>query len=95
MIVVWTERAKASLQAIFEHVAADDFSAAERLLDVLIDETDQVLTNQPTAGRPGRVDGTREWVAHKSYIIAYRVGKTSQVEVLDVIHASRLWPGSF
>jgi len=46
-------------------------------------------------GRPGRVDGTREFVvAGTPYIIPYRVrGET--VELLAVMHGARRWPDTF
>jgi len=50
------------------------------------------LTANPSLGRPGRVDGTRELViTHTPYIVAYRI-HGNEIQVLAVIHAARLWP---
>jgi len=95
MSVEWTPQARASLQTIVEFVAQDDPDAAYRLADGIVDRTEAILTNNPNAGRPGRVSGTRELVAHKNYIIAYRVKKDQTVQALNVIHAARLWPQNF
>ena len=61
----------------------------------LIDSTEDTLSDHPMAGRPGRVSGTREWVDHQRYIVAYRVTAHGDVDVLDVVHAARLWPERF
>jgi toxin ParE1/3/4 len=49
----------------------------------------------PGMGRPGRVQGTRELVvAGTPFIVAYRL-KEDAVEVLAVVHGSRMWPEEF
>ena len=44
-------------------------------------------------GKPGRVQGTRELVAHRSYILIYAV-KADQVQVLRLLHTARQWPSA-
>lgn len=95
MSVLFAERANASLQAILVHIAEDNPAAAYALVDQLVDSAIETLGAHPLAGRPGRVEGTREWVAHRSYVIAYRVTSAGDVEVLDVVHGARLWPEQF
>lgn len=91
MKLLWTERALAEIDAIFTYVAADSPPAAERLA-VLIEAKAQLLLDQPNMGRPGRVDGTREFVVTGTpYILPYRV-RDGRVEILAVLHASRQWP---
>lgn len=47
------------------------------------------LTANPSLGRPGRVDGTRELiVAHAPYIVAYRIHE-NEIQILAIIHAAR------
>lgn len=91
MILVWTERALADVDDIFAYVASDSPAAAERLTFV-IETKAQLLLDHPEIGRPGRVDGTREFVVTGTpYILPYRV-RDGRVEILAALHASRQWP---
>ena len=94
MRLFWTARALSEIDAIFAYVAADSPLAAERLA-VLIEAKAQSLIDQPNMGRPGRVDGTREFVVTDTpYILPYRV-RDGRVEILAALHASRHWPDQF
>lgn len=95
MSVEWTAQALESLQDIVDYIAQNDRQTAHRFVDTLIADTEATIGNHPHAGRPGRVDGTREWVAHRNYVVAYRVTNFGNVQVLNVVHSARLWPGSF
>ena len=65
-------------------IAAIEFS------DLLIQQAAQ-LDGNPMLGRVGRVNGTRELVAHPNYISVYRlVGNVA--EVLRVKHTSQKLP---
>jgi toxin ParE1/3/4 len=94
MKIIWTEESLLQIEAIVTYIAKDNPSAADALADTIFDTVDMMLPNNPKAGRPGRVDGTRELVVHRSYLVAYRTTATS-VEVLTVRHAARLWPEQF
>ncbi len=94
MRLFWTVRALSEIDAIFAYVAADSPLAAERLA-VLIEAKARSLIDQPNMGRPGRVDGTREFVVTGTpYILPYRV-RDGRVEILAALHASRHWPDQF
>jgi len=95
MSVRWTPRARDSLQEILVHIAEDNPAAAHALVDRLINSVETTLVAHPLAGRPGRVNGTREWVAHRSYVVAYRAAAAGGIEVLNVVHGARLWPEQF
>ena len=87
----YTRQAKADLSEIFDYVAQDNAHAAARIITKIRNSL-VGLTANPSLGRPGRVDGTRELViAHTPYIVAYRIHKT-EIQVLAIIHAARLWP---
>ncbi|MBX9911728.1 MAG: type II toxin-antitoxin system RelE/ParE family toxin [Beijerinckiaceae bacterium] len=90
----WTPRALAEIDAIFAYVAANDRNVAERLtfeIEVRVAR----LADFPDMGRPGRVEGTREFVVTGTpYLIPYRV-RDGHVEILAALHASREWPESF
>ena len=86
--------AERNMRSILEHVLTESPSAANALVDAIADSVATVLADHPNAGRPGRVEGTREWVAHKNYVVAYRVRKDC-VQILSVMHKARLWPLDF
>ena len=86
----WSAHSLRELEAIIEYIAADNPTAALELAEQILSSVDAVLPANPYAGRPGRVEGTRELVVHKSYIVAYEV--TDAVYILTVRHSARLWP---
>jgi plasmid stabilization system protein ParE len=84
----------ADLDSAYEYVAAEEPTAAEGLID-RIEEATSILARYSSAGRIGRVAGTRELVVTGTpFILPYRVGK-NVVEILAVIHGSRKWPEKF
>jgi len=94
MKIVWTRLALADLDEIEVFVAADSPGAASRLILDIRSATD-LLARHPGAGRPGRVEGTRELVVDGTpYIVPYRA-REGRIEVLRVFHAARRWPQRF
>lgn len=91
MQVRWLRKALRNVDEEATFIAIDDERAA-RLVVQRILETVAMLADQPGAGRPGRLPGTRELVIPKTrHIGPYRVrGQT--VEVLRVFHTSRRLP---
>ncbi len=91
MKLSYTRRAQTDLNEIFDYVAQDNSRAAARIITkIRVSLAD--LTANPSLGRPGRVDGTRELIiTHTPYIVAYRI-HGNEIQVLAVIHAARLWP---
>lgn len=92
MRLAWTRPAQQDRRAIREYIAADNPAAALDL-DELLSEKAARLVDHPGLGRPGRVAGTRELVAHRNYILIYDV-VGDLVRVLRVLHAARKWPPS-
>lgn len=89
---VWKPRAVADRQAIARHIAQDNPVAAVELVDLLLKQA-RLLDDSPRMGRDGRLDGTRELVAHPHYVIVYQLaGKPQQAVVLRVLHTSQQWP---
>jgi len=87
----WTRLAITDLDSVFAYVAADNPTAANRLID-RIEKAVQVLPQHPTAGRDGRLMGTRELVVTGTpFVIPYRVRRNT-IEILAVIHGARKWP---
>ena len=88
----WTRLADLDLDEIAHYIGQDSPAAAARVVLELIDQAEALLPAHPAIGRPGRVLGTRELViGHLPYVIAYRV-RDQDVEVLRVLHTSRVWP---
>ena len=95
MSVRYTRRAEQSLKEILRYIAQDDAKAALTTVETIIAAIEQTLAAHPKLGRIGRVGGTREWKAHKHYLVVYRIDREGEIDVLDVLHTSRFWPLSF
>ena len=90
----WTRRAVAALTRVHDYIAADNPAAADLLRDRVVSFVETTLIVHPAIGRPGRVDGTRESVIHRTYILVYRV-HSEVVEIVTVRHAAQRWPNKF
>ncbi len=90
MKLAWTRQAAADRREIRAYIAQDNPSAA-LALDELISGKAARLIDHPQLGRPGRVAGTRELVAHRNYIVVYDV-TSDLVRILRILHAVRQWP---
>jgi len=86
----WSAQSLRELEAILAYIATDEPVAALELGEKILSSVETILPDNPFAGRPGRVEGTRELVVHKSYIIAYEV--SDAINILTVRHSARLWP---
>ena len=85
----WTSAAMQDREAIYDYIAADNPVSA-LALDELLAEKAGRLVDHPSLGRPGRVAGTRELIAHRHYILIYDLAG-ERVRVLRVLHAARHW----
>lgn len=91
MVLRWLDDAIADLRAIKAYIAEENPEVARRVIASIRSETN-ILKNQPTIGRAGRISGTRELVISQySYIVAYRE-QSGEVHILAVVHTSRQWP---
>jgi toxin ParE1/3/4 len=88
--LIWTRLANTDRQKIREYIAQDN-PAAALALDELFSEKSKRLVDHPNLGRPGRVEGTRELVAHQNYILIYDI-VDDQVRLLRILHVSRQYP---
>ncbi|MBB4144019.1 addiction module RelE/StbE family toxin [Rhizobium rhizoryzae] len=90
--IVWTRRYLRELEAIGDFVAERNPRAVAQLVRVIHSRIEQLLSNNPFAGRIGEIPGTRELViSATSYIVAYRVNEEA-VEILFVQHGGKAWP---
>ena len=90
--LVWTVPASLDRKHIREYIAQDNPIAAIALDDQFADNARR-LVDYPGLGRPGRMPGTRELIAHHNYILVYDVAGEA-VRILRVLHARRQWPPS-
>lgn len=90
MRLFWTPEALADRRAIYDYIEVDNPNAA-LALDELFSEKANRLVDHPGLGRPGRIAGTGELVAHQNYILIYDTA-ADLVRVLRVLHAARQWP---
>ena len=91
MRILWRPKAVRQLQAIERYIERDKPVAA-RAMQRRVVEAVSALAAQPSMGRPGRVDGTRELViAGTPYIVAYAV-INDEVRILAVFHGAQRWP---
>lgn len=92
MRLAWTPEATRSRNAVYDHIEADNPSAA-LAMDTLFRESAMGLFEHPQMGRPGRIPRTRELVVHPSYVLVYDIlGDT--IRILRLLHTSRQWPPS-
>ncbi len=90
MKVKWTRRALTSLGLIADYIAKDNPTAANRTVNTLFEAATR-LGDSPRMGRRGRVEGTRELVISRLYIMPYRI-ENNEVQILHIFHAKRKWP---
>jgi len=77
---------------IYTYIASDNPAAAARL-DALFKRKAMSLLDHPLSGRPGRLPGTRELLAHRHYLLIYDINHT-HIRILRVLHTARQWPPS-
>lgn len=94
MRLSYTPNARDCIADIRDYIAIENPQAARRIVTHIRQQA-LTLIDYPNAGRPGRVEGTRELVTNPyPYIVAYRV-EADEVQILAVVHTSRRWPESF
>ncbi len=91
MKVIWLRKASSALDAHYDYLAARNPTAARRTFARIV-ATATRLRQFPHSGRPGQLEGTREFVVPVlPYVIVYRL-VSSNVEILRVFHMSMDWP---
>ncbi|MFT9089455.1 MAG: type II toxin-antitoxin system RelE/ParE family toxin [Gluconacetobacter sp.] len=93
--IVWRPMAEVDLHTIIDHIAQDNPTEAETFGQELRGKT-LPLAQQPKMGRTGRPGlpvSVHELVAHRSYIVFYRVlDGAATVEVLRVKQSAQQTP---
>ena len=93
--IEWRWKAREDLRAIVRYIGKDNPTRARNFVQELHDKT-LPLEHHPELGRngrPGVPNYVREIVAHRHYIVFYRVlDEVSTVEILRVKHAAQQTP---
>jgi toxin ParE1/3/4 len=94
MHVRFTENALQDLYDIHDYIALDNPLEAKKITSRITYVTD-LLSSFPLIGREGLVENTREfYVSRTSYVIIYAYDDPLYLDILNVIHTSKLWPKS-
>ena len=90
MLIEWTQAAEDDLvEALVWYIEQADKETGQRIVARLFAAADR-LERFPHSGRQGLLPKTRELVVpNLPYFLVYKV--TDKVEVLRVMHTSRLW----
>ena len=92
MNIVWSPEAIEDLTSLRGYIAEDDPAAARGVVLHIIKNVEELLSDNPQIGRPGRVPGTRELVIPRTpYIVPYRFQRPT-IQILRVYHGARRWP---
>jgi len=93
MLIEWTQTAEDDLvEALAWYMEQADSETGQRIVTRLFAAADR-LELFPHSGRLGLLPETRELVVpNLPYFLVYRV--TDRVEILRVMHTSRLWVGA-
>ncbi len=91
--LAFTRLAKRDLDELIIYIGEDDPRAAVEVASRILARID-LLQEQPEIGRRGRRPGTRELVVESTrYVVAYRIDPArTQVQILRILHTSRIWP---
>lgn len=92
MRVLWSPAGRNDLLSLLAFIAEDNPTAAVRVVTRIAHNAEQLLSQSPSMGRPGRVPGTRELIVPRTpYIVPYRI-VSETIEILRVYHGARKWP---
>ena len=88
----WTPDSLSDIRQIWDFIAADSESAADRTVLAITLAGDR-LDALPRIGRFGLEPGTRELVvARTQYKLVYQLTNGEMVEILRVLHGAQKWP---
>ena len=87
--LTWTAEAEGWLEEIYQYIAADDPTAAGRLVNELISQGD-LLLEHPRAGRlhTEMQSGEVRILLYRHYRITYLLRPSGDIDVLGVFHGA-------
>ena len=86
----WGKLATADVDSILDYISDHAPSAPSKVIKTIEDRVSS-LRSYPQMGRLGRVEGTRELVIPKSYVVVYKEDP-EEVVILRVLHTKQQWP---
>jgi toxin ParE1/3/4 len=88
--LVFDDLALADLEGIYNWIAKDNPKAAFAVVERLFESAEH-LTTFPDMGRPGRDEGTFEWVVPRlPYIMIYEIHRVrDEIIVAAVVHGAQ------
>ena len=95
MQLKWTDLAEVDLENIEAYITKENSpSVAIDVVLRIVDNVHLILSDDPRAGRQGRVKNTRELVVDGlPFIVIYRENsKVNCIEILRVLHNAQRWP---
>lgn len=89
MRVEWTKGAETSLDDIEFYIARDNPVAAAKTVLKIVQRTFAQLSRQPSSGKPGRINGTRELIFTEfPYMVIYSIQQDT-VFIVQVFHTAQ------
>ena len=86
--VEWTAEAEAWVREIYNHIAAENPDAAERVAEGLYVRAEQLQVHPESGYRYARSDRHIRILLYDHYRIAYRVTEERNVRILGVYHGA-------
>ena len=86
----WLTLALDDLLGIIDYISDDNPNAAQGVKDDIKAKVEN-LKSFPKMGRPGQIEGTRELVTLRNYIVVYQECSVV-IKILRVLHAHQQWP---
>jgi len=94
MKIRFTPTAYADIDSVYDYIAADSPTAAQKTLDQIENMIDH-LADHPQLGKQGRIKNTRGLIVpNTAYIVAYELDQ-EHIDILAIIHSKRRWPSKF
>jgi len=92
--IKWQDDAILDLKELRRYIAQENPTAAAQVA-ARIRQATELLKDHPHSGCTGRVTDTRELVVPGlPYLLAYR-SRNETIDILRVLHTSRMWPEGF
>jgi addiction module RelE/StbE family toxin len=91
MRVRWTTDAADDLERICDYIAESRPDSAQRVAQSVVERIG-TLETFPRIGRPGRVQGTREFAFPPLPFVGIYEVRDEEIIVLRILHGAQRWP---